>query len=525
MPRLVEALNLRGNPFEHYVAELEPDIADYAVKPPYFEVIDGRAMNASSFILFGDRGAGKSATRLTIYKEPWRKKSSGQRVPFAVNMTDFSAVISGRALSGATESALVSEVAFLIIESLLAWLSSLEENDRDVYLQAMNDDEKRLCYDLVRDNYLNRPHQKRERSVREAMVLFNQALVAKSRLWIERRWDPISQLIATITDALSHRYLDTKADISKNVADVLATKIRHEVDSILLLRRLVDLVRIFDFSGIVILVDKVDETDATTNSVDRSAELIHPILARVQLLEIQDFSWICFLWNKVRGVFEGERFHVRLDKLGHASVTWEDKFFEQMLDLRVKFYSGNELTFAQLFEHGTDVKKLFGDLVSTSMRSPREIIRLMDVIVREHDVIHADAHQVILIDDTSIQTGIDTYVKDRISSIYGEDLLAKIFRLRQTVFTNKEVQLTFKLGPPTARNRIRSWESAGIVKLTGTRAAEGALGGKPSYEYTIIDARVERVMRRQLITYDEQAFGDDSALDDDATESETTPTL
>ena len=54
-----------------------------------------------------------------------------------------------------------------------------------------------------------------------------------------------------------------------------------------------------------------------------------------------------------------------------------------------------------------------------------------------------------------------------------------------------------------ARTRIQSWESAGIIKLTGTRAAEGAQGGKPANEYTIVDARVERVMRRQLVAYAE----------------------
>jgi hypothetical protein len=32
MPKLVEALGLRANPFEHYVAETEPNIAEYAVK-------------------------------------------------------------------------------------------------------------------------------------------------------------------------------------------------------------------------------------------------------------------------------------------------------------------------------------------------------------------------------------------------------------------------------------------------------------------------------------------------------------
>ena len=101
-------------------------------------------------------------------------------------MTDFSSTISGRMLSGATEAALVSEVAFLIIESLLTWLSSLEENDRKVYLEALNDDEKRLCYELLRDNYLDRPHQKRERSGREAMVLFNQALSASPSISFPR---------------------------------------------------------------------------------------------------------------------------------------------------------------------------------------------------------------------------------------------------------------------------------------------------------------------------------------------------
>lgn len=66
---LVDKLNFRANPFEHYTAETEPDIAAYAVRPPYLEGIVGRAKALSSFILFGARGSGKSATRITVYKE------------------------------------------------------------------------------------------------------------------------------------------------------------------------------------------------------------------------------------------------------------------------------------------------------------------------------------------------------------------------------------------------------------------------------------------------------------------------
>jgi hypothetical protein len=330
MPQLVHALNLKGNPFEHYVAETEPDIAEYAVKPPYFEAIDARAQNTSSYVLFGERGAGKSATRLTVFKELWRRKAAGYRVPVAVNMTDFSAVLQGKSFQGLSEEALVKEVAFVVIESVLAWLSSLEENERAVFVGAMDDDESKLCYVLLRDYYVSRPEAKRNRSAREAMLLLNQAFLARNKLWAERRWEAITNLIGKIADAVSAKYAGVSGVGGE--ASALMAKDDSGFDSILVLRRLVDFVRIFAFSGVVVLIDKVDETQATSNSADQTAALIHPILSRVQLMEVEGFSWIFFLWGRVKGVFEGIGFPVRLDKIGHAIVSWDDNFFALMLE-------------------------------------------------------------------------------------------------------------------------------------------------------------------------------------------------
>ncbi|WP_318883688.1 hypothetical protein RWA06_02470 [Sinorhizobium meliloti] len=72
---LVQRLNLKGNPFEHYTAETEPNITEYAVRPPYLQAISDRARSLSSFILFGNRGAGKSATRITVFGEVWKSNS------------------------------------------------------------------------------------------------------------------------------------------------------------------------------------------------------------------------------------------------------------------------------------------------------------------------------------------------------------------------------------------------------------------------------------------------------------------
>lgn len=507
MPRLIETLNLKGNPFEHYVAEQEPDIADYAVKPPYFEAIDARAKNASSFILFGERGAGKSATRLTIFKELWRANASGYKVPFVVNLTDFSVAMSGRQLNKANEETLIREVAFIVLESLLTWLTSLEEDEREIYLEALNPDELALCYELLRDFYLSQSEQKRQRSVREAMALFNQAFLAKSKLWVEKRWELLARLTGNIIEAFVNRVTGAEANISQDVA-ALAGVQSTGFDSILAMRKLVQLVEIFDFSGLVILIDKVDETEATNNSAEKTAELIHPLLARVQLLEVASFSWIFFLWEKVKSIFESDKYPVRLDKIGHATVSWTDEFFALMLDRRLEFFSEGQIKLDGLFVPSMNVEEIRNELVRVCMRSPREIIRIMDVIIREHDVIHADKPEGMLLDDASVQAGINSYVKDRISSIYGERLLAQIFRLNRTTFSNKDVQLTFKVGAQSARTRIQSWENAGIIRFSGTRAAEGVQGGKPANEYAIIDARIERIMQRQLISYNEPIIAD-----------------
>ena len=137
------------------------------------------------------------------------------------------------------------------------------------------------------------------------------------------------------------------------------------------------------------------------------------------------------------------------------------------------------------------------------MQSPRELIRLMDTVLMEHDIRHSDKPDAPLIDNESVEAGQDKYVTERINTVYSERTLGQIYRLKSTKFTNKDVQARFRINPQSARNKIKTWEDAGIVKQTGTRAAEGDQGGKPSYEYSIVDSRVERIILNALIEYDD----------------------
>ena len=126
MPTIAELLSLKSNPFEHYTAETEPHISEYAVRPPYLQAIVARALAHTTFILFGDRGAGKSATRLT---EIWARKPSDDR-PLVVNFVDFTAALPSLRKGAVSEDELIKEVAYLVIEQVLTWLASPTEDER-----------------------------------------------------------------------------------------------------------------------------------------------------------------------------------------------------------------------------------------------------------------------------------------------------------------------------------------------------------------------------------------------------------
>lgn len=127
---IIKDLGITENPFEHYVAENEKNIEQYAVKPPYLESINDRVLNLSSFILFGERGAGKSATRITLYKKFWRQIENEQPHPFLVSFIDYTRIHALVKSDCITDYKIVKEIAFNVVEQIIIWLSSLSEEKK-----------------------------------------------------------------------------------------------------------------------------------------------------------------------------------------------------------------------------------------------------------------------------------------------------------------------------------------------------------------------------------------------------------
>jgi hypothetical protein len=115
--------------------------------------------------LFGDRGAGKSATRITVYNEIWKRvgdKETNQRSPFVLNLTDYSRLQEAFKRDRLTERDIVNVVAFNVVEQVLAWLSSLEDGDRNVFIDGLDNDERTLALALLKGFYLSIPEMDRK---------------------------------------------------------------------------------------------------------------------------------------------------------------------------------------------------------------------------------------------------------------------------------------------------------------------------------------------------------------------------
>jgi hypothetical protein len=501
MPKLLQALGFKDNPFANYSAENEPAIDQYFVRPPYYEFVLERGLACRSVVLFGARGAGKSATRIAFAKEAWRPTSQARPYPLLITLDDFSRIL----LPGLNQinlGSFVTEVGFLVVESLLLWLAAQDKESRDLYLGTLTNTEEAMLISLVRHFYLSQPEYVRQTTIDESLKLLRQSWTKRTKLWFEDRWDHLAALVATLAQTLGNKWAGTEANVEAGLAALLRTDRPQWNEAHFaraLLGKLVQTARMFGFAGVTALVDKVDETVVTTNSARASAQLVYPILANTQLLEIDGFGWLMFLWDKLSTEYSSDQYPVRLDKIPNATISWDERFLTELTERRLDHYSAQQVpSFTNLCEADLASQAAFEDVVRMSMWSPRELIRILDTIVREHDDEYSLAAETRLLTQDSIDRALDKYSVEAVRRMFDRVHLQQLSRLRLQTFINKDVQAAFRINAESARNRIRSWVDAGIVTQTGSRQAEGGVGGKPWYEYSITDLRVKRLITRDL---------------------------
>lgn len=509
MSRLLSTLGLTSNPFSSYVAETEPDIEHYFVKPPYYSEILSRGKSAKSFILFGARGSGKSASRIAFYKACWNRRKQGRSAPLAIVLDDYQRIL-GAGLERVDVGSFVEEVAFLVIEGLLVWLSALDPSEREIYVEGLTSNELELIVEFLKRFYFNRPELARTTSAKQALRLLNQAWPTEIRLWVEKKWDALADLIANLSNALANRASQVEAGLLPGLRDLLKlnkAELSNSEYARALLSKLVDVSKIFEFDGIAVLIDKVDETSETNNSAASSARLLYPLMSTTQMLEVDNFGWLVYLWDKVKELYGPNEQGVRIDKIANATIQWPEKFLVELVDKRLAFFSQDAVTsFTQLCSEELRQGSTLKEMIRMSMNSPRELIRILDITIREHDESGTDG----LLVRTTVDSALDKYVIERLPSLYPKQVLQQVSRINQLQFTNSDLQPIFKSGAQIVRNRIKKWQDCGIVGQVGSRPAQGGQQGRDAFLYAVIDSRVHRLISRSLV------LGPEYEVDEDA---------
>lgn len=491
---LFQNLNLSENPFAQYVAENEPNIDQYFVKAPYFKTIDQRSQKSQSFILFGARGAGKSATRLAIYKESWAAISKGETRPLTVTLDDFSNILRN-GLEKVTTRDFLIELGYLTSEAILVWLSALSDETRAQIINNLSTDEKRTALTVIDKFYLNRPEGTRQVTARQASRLLDQAWTSKTAIWTQKKWGAIVSLISGIANSISQTFAETEVDYTPSLIQLLTSEESDPTNYARgLLDHFIDFAKSFGFSGITILIDKADETEFTSNSATASAKLLYPILVNIQLLEIEDFGWIFFLWDSLYKDYNGEKLKVRLDKIANAHINWPKQSLQEIITQRLYYFSNSHIQKVDdIFVESA--AQLIEDSIDIAMNSPRELIRIFDTIFRENEEQAPSAKKLTA---AHTQLALDKYCTEATKRIFDKQQLQQITKLGKTVFINKDVQTTFRINTQSAKSRIDGWIDSGIATLSGSRPAEGGAGGKPANEYSVIDARIRRLIDKNI---------------------------
>lgn len=492
---LYSFLGFTSNPFESNTAEREPEIASYAVRPPYLDrTRQASLISHGIFVLDGARGSGKSATRLTVAKSIWQEVNSR---PLVVALTNFN-VFRPYVKAGLTLDLFATQIAFLTFETILSWLSSLPEADAEACIAAIDGPGKRLIDRFVSNFYLNRADNARSTTAQETYDLLNVSLPAKAALWAEKRWDQVSAVIATLAAKLGKKYADFDIGDPNSYASLLKKQQSDGfADPNYIFARTVEVARLFGFSGILVQIDKIDETDWTTTSVPAAADLIFPILANIGLHEIDGLTWSLFVWDKVtKHLITTYRNQLRFDKIQRGSISWESAYLESLIQKRLEHFSNDAISrLDQISVEGTDTSVVISELIRLTGNSPRELITALDAIVSEHAQRNQAVHK--RLDADAFQRGMDAYAVRSLTDSGLIDEARQIAKMGVERFITKDVQSLLRQSAQSARARIDKWAyELQLVEFSGTR--QTTTTGRPVDEFSICDARAQRVLQRNL---------------------------
>lgn len=498
-----ELLQLWGfveHPFQSLTAENEPMLAQYFVSPPYLDDVIGSARSPTPVIVFGSRGVGKSAIR--IYLEDICRSQESNRLlggsAIAITIDNFTEVRRGGKISTVTLESHLKVIMNRMLSAALARVADVIPPSSKPTVDELQQFFPMLDFvqmgRLVRAHYTSKTDEQHKTALKGVFTLFSkQATTVQERVgWFESVWArlraPLYDLLALIQGARGVESLPEAPNFHPLPGQKEASQ-----DVITDFKVMCSMAPQLGISSWYILIDKVDEDEATHGDADASAKLILPLLRSLHVLEAPGAAFKFFLWEDLRRELSQDA--VRLDKIKNWTMCWSDEEIRQMIDRRLSVCSRGTIKSLGDISDTDASETIYPQILAHACSSPREAIHILNTIFREHARI-SDQNDGVVLTQRSVDAGLDDYCRRRVLDLYPKELLHQVLRLTP-LFTSKVVEATFKIAQPTASTRISKWTDYGLVERSDQVRSER----DPSrlvYQYRIRDPRVLRLMTRAM---------------------------
>lgn len=478
MEELYHHLGFNHNPFSTYSAEEEYDFLDNIyLNPKFFYSLKSDIANGHSRFILGSRGVGKTAL-LSQLKAALEKDNN-----FSIIIDNF---------DGIPESNNNAELIRLIIEDLTKYYC-VELGKMPKRLRKLTKVQKEKLSFIISEFFVTL-------SSSEYKILINQTNIYHRANLIRTIYNkffnkPINFVISGCMEIASDAVKKSLGlpEINKevfyknylpelNIEQIEKCKIELNYKAYkTILSDFADIIKSSGYSSVVIFFDKIDEYAQLNNNISLVANFLEGILKDTTILMNRSYSVVFSIWDAVKPELTNNG--VRFDKIKPIDITWSDEEIKEILEKRICFFSGGQITLDKLIKNQAKIE----EIITLSNHSPRYIFRLLSYIYDCQSEINnkAQSFQLNVIDEGEkiYCQSFDYYAIYPTKTAGKENVINNINRLLKIgkkIIKASDYVNVYKVSTPTAISYIRITLNYNLIK----ELPETDKGAK---QYAIID--------------------------------------
>ncbi|WP_126934905.1 hypothetical protein [Corallococcus sp. AB018] len=462
------------HPFASVNARDERTVLEgYFVPPPYFETLWGSPDEPKSAIVLAPTGAGKTALAVMLDERASAQKPLGDgRLPvLTVLYDDFARLGLNQAKRDLDDH--LTAINYLLTIHLI----STAAQSPIPHMSISNSDRLLIRYAFARYVGGRSPtaaYQDLERlkTPWEQFQSLGRKVVAAT---------PVISLVATVLE-LGAEKLKAGLEFSKSIIEL-----RNETRDLTAPPE-TDFIRLVDnlcqyYQSIYIIVDRVDETHWTQRDATSTYNLVHPLVANLNLLDRPErhYAFKFFLWDGIRSLY---RANAREDRIFARDLEWKHDQLIAMLNSRIQAFSDRKLqSINELFDLGE--ASLAGltaaeIIVLFAGTSPRAIVTFCKYIVDEHlNITNQGDARATKIGEAAIISALIKYATEVARRLIPDDkAYREITSLGRVVFSSKVLANEIFRGnkPESVQSKLGKWKQRFDVFQTIGNEVSGKRG-------------------------------------------------